>query len=155
MNLLSGKGGEIKKSTKKKVGGGQRYRIFFPGKVWGLLTNSIFSTSVFFLFRKSGKKNTFFFYFPGKVCKLLTQGKKNLIFLITNNFVLYANLVPIIYHDRPRTSFLAILGPKLAFDTQKKSMRPPKKCHFGLRPKMISRKSQNTMKYEIMVPEQR
>ena len=51
--------------------------FFFPGKVCGLLTNSIFSICVFFFFRKSGKKKKHcFFFFPWKSLQGTNSRKK-------------------------------------------------------------------------------
>ena len=43
----------------------QRYRFFFPGKDWGVLTHSLWAIFVFF-FRVLEKKNKLFFFFPRK-----------------------------------------------------------------------------------------
>ena len=61
----------------------QRYRIFFfPGKVCGLLTNSIFSICVFSFFRKSGKnkKHCFFFSLEKFVFTHTGDSQKIIIF---------------------------------------------------------------------------
>ena len=52
----------------------QRYRIFFfRGKVWGVLTHSLWALFVFFFSVFWKKKKQAVFFFPGKVCKPLTQ----------------------------------------------------------------------------------
>ena len=61
----------------------QRYRIFFRGKVWGVLTHSFLAIFVFFFFWVPGKKNKIFFpknwtkscffFAPGKVYPSLTH----------------------------------------------------------------------------------